>query len=140
MCSLFCITISKYASPNIRVLIVTSCKGLRGRSASDVKVSTFDLRFMMRISLWRDCFQVQGTLILRDPRRHTDSKERFFENERLIAYRPPRAIMRTVRYLEKQRPKQVDKALKKVWYQRFDTHDKAVSVILDALDSAEEPI
>ena len=48
--------------------------------------------------------------------------------------------MRTVRYLEKQRPKQVDKALKKVWYQRFDTHDKAVSVILDALDSAEEPI
>lgn len=45
-----------------------------------------------------------------------------------------------MRYLEKQGLKQVEKALKKVWYQRFDTHDEAVSAILDTLDSAEEPI
>lgn len=48
--------------------------------------------------------------------------------------------MKTVRYLEKLGLKQVEKALKKVWYQRFDTHDEAVSTILDTLDSAEEPI
>lgn len=45
-----------------------------------------------------------------------------------------------MRYLEKQGLKQVEKTLKKVWHQRFDTHDEAVSAILDTLDNAEEPI
>ena len=70
----------------------------------------------------------------------TDSEGQRFEDERLIAYRLPEANMRTVRYLENQELKQVEKALKKVWHQRFYAHDEAVSAILDALDGAEEPI
>lgn len=70
----------------------------------------------------------------------TDSKGQSFGDKRLIAYRLPKAIKRAVKFLEQQGLKQVEKALKKVWHQRFDTREEAVSAILDALDSAEEPI
>ena len=95
--------------------------------------------FIMRTSLLARLFQVRGTLILRNLGRHYRFRRTTFRRRKINRLQAPRS-KHDNRYLEKQELKQVEKALKKVWHQRFDAHDEAVSAILDALDGAEEPI
>lgn len=70
----------------------------------------------------------------------TDSEGKSFGDKRLIAYRLPGAIRRAKKYLREQGLKQFEKGLKKVWHERFDTREDAVSAVLEAMDCAEEPI